>query len=353
MRKYVSIFFVYLFIFLVGIAVADNGSLTDEIALEELNAFLTPSKDEMLLRLNLRNGGDHSMTVVPGKIYFPKGVLENYQGTVKMIENSGEDTNAKSAVFSKGEKIQIPSGDQCEFAVEFDINLNESFSRHADINWHFDVNDMPVNYAAEIDFTQSKTVDQKTKNDIETENSTIHFYTLVEPVMPKILPATGLSQKDFREIKEKPAVVKYQDLKGLHLEIPVIDAEMDLVRIPLNENNEWNVKWLTDQAGVLSAGALPGMGTSVIAAHNHLDAENSGPFNMLQNLSYKDRIFVTDSKGKLSSYAVYANKLLKPDEGELLYDTAIPGSLVLVTCESEIPEGGYAFRRVIYAEPLQ
>lgn len=74
---------------------------------------------------------------------------------------------------------------------------------------------------------------------------------------------------------------------------------------------------------------------------------------MLQYLGMKDRIFVTDTKGKFLSFSVYENELLAPDDGELLYQKAIPGSLVLVTCENELPEGGYAFRRVVYAEPLQ
>ena len=91
----------------------------------------------------------------------------------------------------------------------------------------------------------------------------------------------------------------------------------------------------------------------MIAAHNHLDALKAGPFDLLKEVKEKDRIFVTDAKGKVLTYSVYANELVKPNEAGKLYENSLPGSLVLVTCESEMPEGGYAFRRVVYAEPLQ
>ena len=52
-------------------------------------------------------------------------------------------------------------------------------------------------------------------------------------------------------------------------------------------------------------------------------------------------------------FRVYDNILVAPEDSAVLYQAAIPGSLVLLTCESELPEGGYAFRRLVFAEPLQ
>ena len=104
--------------------------------------------------------------------------------------------------------------------------------------------------------------------------------------------------------------------------------------------------------GILSAGELPGKGTSLIAAHNHLDADNAGPFALLNELLNNDRIFV-EKDGKLLAYSVYANELIQPEDGEMIYQKAIPGSLVMMTCEDELPEGGYEYRRVVFAQPLQ
>jgi LPXTG-site transpeptidase (sortase) family protein len=137
------------------------------------------------------------------------------------------------------------------------------------------------------------------------------------------------------------------------MEIPVLNKGMDLVRIPLDDNNEWAVEWLNDKAGILSYSKVPGEGTSIIAGHNHLDEMNVGPFLMLWQLENNDRIFITDDDGEFLMYSVYANELINPTDSALIYQKAIPGSLVLLTCENEMPEGGYAYRRAVFAEPLQ
>ena len=80
---------------------------------------------------------------------------------------------------------------------------------------------------------------------------------------------------------------------------------------------------------------------------------NAGPFVSLYSLQTNDRIFVTNDTEEIPAYSVYANELAEPDEGASVYRKAIPGSLVLMTCENEVPEGGYANRRLIYAEPMQ
>ena len=98
---------------------------------------------------------------------------------------------------------------------------------------------------------------------------------------------------------------------------------------------------------------IPGKGTSVIAAHNHLDEKNAGPFMWLFELKNSDRLFIIDENRHMLIYSVYANELYDPADSGKLYMKAIPGSLVLLTCEAEMPEGGYAYRRAVFAEPLQ
>ena len=320
---------------------------------------VSAAKNAVGMDITMVNYGSADASVVPGSIYFTRDAIDNYKGEAIISSLDVPGTTGRTSAFGKGDRITIPAESRAVFTVSMDVNLSEAFSSTARLNWHFDINGQSVNYTGTLNFAQ-KSVDAAEvigKSVLQPERSssrnTLHFYNIGEPRIPEILPATGLTGSGIYVGLSQPADLKYQDLNGLHLEIPVIDAEMDLVKVPLDENNEWAVEWLGDRGGVLSAGALPGRGTSLIAAHNHLDEQNAGPFKMLQYLGTRDRIFVTDAKGKLISFSVYHNELLSPDDGEVLYQKAIPGSLVLVTCEDELPEGGYAYRRVVYAEPLQ
>jgi len=98
--------------------------------------------------------------------------------------------------------------------------------------------------------------------------------------------------------------------------------------------------------------ALPGEGTSIIAGHNHIDLGNAGPFAFLLNLKENDRIYVHTAEDKILGYSVYANQLVQPDDVDAIFQNTIPGSLVLITCEQELLEGGYQYRRIVYAKPL-
>lgn len=330
---------------------------------DAVSCTVSAAKNAVALKILMINYGNANAAVIPGSIYFTRDAIDNYKGEAVVVSREYPG-NEKRFTFTKGELVMIPANSYAVFNVGMSVNLSEAFSNTAKLTWHFDLDGKSVNYTGTINFAQ-KSIDISDIVDVAdiVEKSfvparpggknTLHFYSLNEPRLPEVLPATGISGYGLLVGLSQPADLKYQDLGGLHLEIPVIDAEMDLVKVPLDENNEWAVEWLGDRAGVLSAGALPGRGTSLIAAHNHLDAMNAGPFKMLQYLRMQDRIFVTDARGKLISFSVYENELLEPDDGELLYQKAIPGSLVLVTCENELPEGGYAFRRVVYAEPLQ
>ena len=330
---------------------------------DAVSCTVSAAKNAVALKMLLTNYGNADAAVTPGSIYFTRDAIDNYSGEAVVVSREYPG-NEKRFTFKKGERVMIPANSYALFNVGMSVNLSEAFSSTAKLTWHFDLDGKSANYTGTLNFSQKSVAisDIVDVADIVEKSfvparpggkNTLHFYSLDEPRIPEVLPATGISGYGLLVGLSQPADLKYQDLGGLHLEIPVIDAEMDLVKVPLDKNNEWAVEWLGDRAGVLSEGALPGRGTSLIAAHNHLDAMNAGPFKMLQYLGMKDRIFVTDAKGKLLSFSVYENELLEPNDGELLYQKAIPGSLVLVTCENELPEGGYAFRRVVYAEPLQ
>ena len=111
---------------------------------------------------------------------------------------------------------------------------------------------------------------------------------------------------------------------------------------------------LGDRAGLLEGSALPGEGTSFVAAHNHLNNLEAGPFLFINELAENDRVFVRDVFGKLIEYSVYANELFEPDEFAAVQEKAaeFTNALVLITCENESSEGGYLNRRVVFAKPL-
>ncbi len=122
--------------------------------------------------------------------------------------------------------------------------------------------------------------------------------------------------------------------------------------VPLADDN-WQVKWLGEKAGLLEGSALPGQGISVIAAHNTLNNTEYGPFALLSTMGRGDMITVRNKNNELLIYRVYANELLEPDDMQKL--AAIAGqeenALVLVTCENEAAEGGYLNRRAVFAKP--
>ena len=103
----------------------------------------------------------------------------------------------------------------------------------------------------------------------------------------------------------------------------------------------------------LEGSALPGNGISVVAAHNTLNNSEYGPFAMLCAAEINDLIMVDMENGSFSSFRVYANVLLEPDDIQKLAEIAgqEENSLVLVTCENESVEGGYLNRRVVFAKP--
>jgi LPXTG-site transpeptidase (sortase) family protein len=169
---------------------------------------------------------------------------------------------------------------------------------------------------------------------------------------PEMLPGTGFPAGKRTVLPEQPAALAYRNLNGFSIEIPIIDSYAELVVVPQDDETKFSVEWLGDRAGLLEGTALPGEGTSIIAGHNHIDLGNAGPFAFLLNLKENDRIYVHTAEDKILGYSVYANQLVQPDNVDAVFQNTIPGSLVLITCEQELLEGGYQYRRIVYAKPL-
>ncbi|MHC1773581.1 MAG: sortase [Flexilinea sp.] len=166
------------------------------------------------------------------------------------------------------------------------------------------------------------------------------------------MPCTGFSTRNLTLLREQPAEMAY-DMLGVSIDVPVLNVTTDLVIVPEDESG-WAVDWLGDRAGLLEGSALPGEGTSFVAAHNHLNNLEAGPFLFINELAENDRVFVRDVFGKLIEYSVYANELFEPDEFAAVQEKAaeFTNALVLITCENESSEGGYLNRRVVFAKPL-
>ena len=196
----------------------------------------------------------------------------------------------------------------------------------------------------------------------EGEPGQAGWYVIGNPRMPgrqeeqdpfrPYLPNTGFSTRNMTLLREQPAALAYKTL-DIAIEIPVLDVQTELVVVP-EEGGSWAIDWLGDRAGLLEGSVLPGQGISYIAAHNHLNNLEAGPFLFLLDLEENDRIFVRNGDEELLTYKVYANELFEPDDFELVEQKAseYENSVVLITCENESTEGGYLNRRVVFAKPL-
>ena len=320
---------------------------------ESILTNVSGTKDVVTLTIQFVNTGNEAILITPESIKLHQKVISSYQGTLDIEQIRGQITGKALGILSNGEAFTLSAMSSATLSLNLKVDMSEAFSSTSQLSWSIKIGNTTQNFFGTVNFAQSNPI-PAINPIVPFSNEHLNFFALGEPQLPEILPATGFpTHGKHKPASIQPAHLMYEELNGLHLEIPVLEASMDLVRIPLDEKNEWAVEWLTNQAGVLSYSALPGEGTSVIAAHNHLDEMNIGPFLMLWQLENNDRIFVTDNDGKFLSYKVYANELLSPTDSDLIYKKAIPGSIVLLTCENEMPEGGYASRRVVFAEPLQ
>ena len=176
-------------------------------------------------------------------------------------------------------------------------------------------------------------------------------YRPEKPDFPfKELPKTGITGSGVMG-SQKPASVRYTPV-NMDLLIPSLELTTPIVWVSPVDGS-YPVEWLGSDAGLMIGTALPGQGLSVIAGHNTLSSDEYGPFALISELKVGDRFFVRSANGSLMNFEVYANTKLVSDDVDGLYELAsrYDSSLTLLTCEDELPEGGYAARRVIAARP--
>ncbi len=160
-----------------------------------------------------------------------------------------------------------------------------------------------------------------------------------------VLPCTGFSTKMETPIKENISYAK----TSMSLVIPGQNVTEDIVIVPLVDDT-FPVENLGHNIGLLEGSGPTENDLFVLAAHNHLNTQEKGPFATLSAMKLSDLIFVRGANGASKTYIVYANEKFAADDIEGLLTYARPGCMILITCEDESVEGGYLNRRVIFAE---
>jgi LPXTG-site transpeptidase (sortase) family protein len=169
----------------------------------------------------------------------------------------------------------------------------------------------------------------------------------------EVLPRTGFSAVRPQKLNAVPKDLKYEPLEMI-LEIPSLDVLSEIVEVPVLDN-EYQVTWLGDSVGLLEGSALPGTGTSILAAHNHLNNTEIGPFALLSTMEEGERIFIRDKNNDLQIFIVYANVKVSETDFEAVDQIAeaFGNTLIMITCEDETVSGGYANRRIVAARKIR
>lgn len=173
-----------------------------------------------------------------------------------------------------------------------------------------------------------------------------HFFRLHE------LPKTGFSTVHPTVLSAQPKEISYKP-ENIVLQIPSLDLKADIVSVPYADG-EYPVEWLDMQVGMLEGSAKPGEGYTVLTGHNTLNSTEVGPFAFLSFLEEGDMIFLLNRYNELKPYTVYAVEKISATDSASLERIACmnKNSLTMITCEDELPEGGYASRRLVAAKPV-
>ena len=176
------------------------------------------------------------------------------------------------------------------------------------------------------------------------------FFPIYRLESAGVLPRTGISG---RNLPLQAAALNYRNA-GMTLQIPVLSLNTEIVEVPYLDG-EYPVSELGEKAGLPEGFSLPGNGTTLLIGHNHLGTETAGPFALLYSLQSGDRLFVNTQQEGTLRYEVFANE--KTAESDFSSLQRLAGSeenaLLLLTCEDERPEGGYANRRIVAAKPVR
>ncbi|HVN15352.1 MAG TPA: sortase, partial [Anaerolineales bacterium] len=145
-------------------------------------------------------------------------------------------------------------------------------------------------------------------------------------------PGTGFAPNQVTLLPIQSKDKAYQNLGDLWLEIPKLGVKIPIVGVPLDSQNEWDLTWLSEQAGYLNGTAYPThAGNSVLTGHVYLANGVPGPFFNLSKLRYGDQIIV-HLAGQSYIYQVRENRVVSPKDISVFKHQDYPW-LTLVTCK--------------------
>ena len=163
------------------------------------------------------------------------------------------------------------------------------------------------------------------------------------------LPDTGFSANHPVPLAARPEGLIY-GTTGFTLQLPTLDVMEPIVTVP-QEVDSYPVEWLESNIGFLEQSSLPGEGITVLAAHNHLNSAQAGPFLFINTMKTGDRIMITDADNAMRIYRVYGIYKIASNGFASIAEDLRENALVMITCEDESVSGGYLNRRVVFAEP--
>jgi LPXTG-site transpeptidase (sortase) family protein len=168
---------------------------------------------------------------------------------------------------------------------------------------------------------------------------------LIEPYAPD----TGFAPGRVTAIPERPESLEYQKLDEVRLKIPNLRMDVPIVGIPYI--NDWNITWLSNNAGWLEGTSyMGGAGNSVLVGHNYLPSGESGPFIHLAWLRKNDLIYV-EQGNQLLVYKVKYVGVVNPDN-PLIFQNENTSTLTLVTCKDYDAQTDVYLKRIVVKATL-
>ncbi len=248
-----------------------------------------------------------------------EGPTENYpRGRIVWVGDLGPDLGATSATDALH-----------EIHILFKVDVNNGIRRvtnvatiDADLNGDGDVDDLG-----------------------EQEVSTASEFWFDPPE----LPDTGFAPGKITLLPEQPSDLAYTNVKGMVLEIPILNLEMDIKNIPL-ANDKWDVTWLGNDAGHLTGSAFPTFNGNTVITGHVWDAYNQpGPFSELKSLKFGDQIMIR-SWGQVYTYEIREIRLVRADSVDFVMQHEELDWVTLMTCENYSSQSdSYRYRRVVRA----
>lgn len=165
-------------------------------------------------------------------------------------------------------------------------------------------------------------------------------------------PSLSLSSPDVQLTSVGPIL---QPGLPVHLKIPKISVDSAIVHVGLTPQGDLAAPKAYENGGWYKDGPRPGeQGSSVIGGHYGRVNNKPSIFDNLHLLQKGDKIFITDEKGKPTTFIVTGSRSYSPSEDAAAVFRSGPGTvrLNLITCQGDWDSNqqSYTSRLVIFSE---